>query len=137
MDRAKELLLDKGITPSIHRLMILKYLADLKEHPTADNIYQSLVKKIPTLSKTTVYNTLKTFVDKGIIEAFSIANSEVRYEFNPSPHAHFKCKVCHRIYDIEKPVESLINRIIEGHEVHEHHTNLIGICRECLKKREK
>ena len=37
-------------------------------HPTVETIYKELIDEIPTLSKTTVYNTLKQFVNILIID---------------------------------------------------------------------
>ena len=54
-----KLLKEKDISPSIQRIRVLEYLQNSKNHPTVDNIYNDLIKEIPTLSKTTVYNILK------------------------------------------------------------------------------
>ncbi|MBC8415467.1 MAG: transcriptional repressor [Candidatus Cloacimonetes bacterium] len=129
-----ELLKEHGIPPSLQRIKILEYLHNFKTHPTADMIYQALVDEMPTLSKTTVYNTLKTFTEKGILVALSLFESEVRYEYNTEPHIHFKCFKCGKIYDISKTFECFKNEEIEGHKVLEHHINLKGICKSCLEK---
>ncbi|MCB0402432.1 MAG: transcriptional repressor, partial [Flavobacteriales bacterium] len=55
-----------NIKPSVQRIKIFEYLHENRQHPTVDTIYKDLVGHIPTLSKTTVYNTLKLFVDNGI-----------------------------------------------------------------------
>ncbi len=129
-----ELLKENNIAPSMQRVKILEYLQNHKTHPTADMIYQALMDEMPTLSKTTVYNTLKTFTEKGILIAFTLFENEVRYEYNTDPHVHFKCIKCGRIYDISKTFECLRNEEIEGHKVLEHHINLKGICKNCLVK---
>ncbi len=54
-------LLNAGIKPSYQRIKIYEYIFNNNIHPTVDNIYKKLLKEIPTLSKTTVYNTLKLF----------------------------------------------------------------------------
>jgi len=130
----KELLKEHGIPPSLQRIKILEYLHNFKTHPTADMIYQALVDEMPTLSKTTVYNTLKAFAEKGVIVELSLFENEVRYEYDTTPHIHFKCIKCGKIYDIFEPFECLKNKEIEGHKVVEHHVNLRGICKSCLVK---
>ena len=127
----KELLKEHGIAPSLQRIKILEFLEKNRIHPTADMIYQALVRGIPTLSKTTVYNTLKALTEKGVLVALSLFENEVRYEFNTEPHIHFKCIKCNKIYDIFEPFECLKNKEIEGHKVLEHHINLKGICKNC------
>ena len=128
-----DILKEHDIAPSMQRVKILEYLRNYKTHPTADMIYQAIVDEIPTLSKTTVYNTLKTLTEKGILVALSLFENEERYEYNTNPHIHFKCIKCRKIYDISKKFECLKNKKIGGHKVVEHHINLKGICENCLK----
>lgn len=126
-----EILKDVGISPSIQRIMIMKFLNENRIHPTADIIYKSLKLDIPTLSKATIYNTLKLFVEKRIVSELSLFNNEIRYEFESEPHIHFKCIKCGEIYDIKIKFDLYENKIIEGHKVLEHHVNLRGICKNC------
>ena len=58
-------LLSYNIKPSVQRIAIMDYLLAHKTHPCIDEIYMALCDDIPTLSKTTVYNTLKLFVEHG------------------------------------------------------------------------
>ncbi len=129
-----EVLKEYDIAPSIQRIKILEYLRNYKTHPTADMIYQALADEIPTLSKTTVYNTLKTFTEKGILVALSLFENEVRYEYNTEPHIHFKCLKCNKIYDLDKTFDCYDNNVIDGHKVTEHHVNLKGVCKTCLEE---
>jgi Fur family transcriptional regulator, peroxide stress response regulator len=129
-----EVLKEHDIAPSIQRVKILEYLKKYKTHPTADMIYQALVDQIPTLSKTTVYNTLKTFTEKGILVALSLFENEVRYEYNTDPHIHFKCIRCNKIYDLDQNFDRYDNNLIDGHKVTEHHVNLKGVCKSCLEE---
>jgi Fur family ferric uptake transcriptional regulator/Fur family peroxide stress response transcriptional regulator len=69
-------------------------------HPTADVIFNDLYPSIPTLSKTTVYNTLKLLEEQGAIRAIRIDDKNLRYDSNISHHAHLKCKNCDKVVDI-------------------------------------
>ncbi len=133
MKNIVEVLKEHNIAPSVQRVKILEYLQNYKTHPTADMIFQTLVKDIPTLSKTTVYNTLKTFTEKGILKGLSLFENEVRYEYNKEPHMHFKCIKCGKIYDLPISCDRFEDNIIEGHRITEHHVNLKGFCRKCLQ----
>jgi len=134
MKSIREQLKGKGITPSLHRIRILEYLLNTKSHPTADCIHQSLIEKIPSLSKTTVYNTLKYFLSNNLIQSLTIDETEVRYDADLSFHAHFKCNHCGSLYDIE---DSNMNpeclTAIGGHKILEYHLYLKGICKKCLR----
>ena len=68
----------EGIHQSYHRLKILEYMMNHRTHPTVDMIYKGLSKEIPTLSKTTVYNTLKLFLSKDIVQELTIEEKEMR-----------------------------------------------------------
>lgn len=69
---AYEYLLSYHIKPSVQRIAIMDYLLNHKTHPCIDEIYTALCKEIPTLSKTTVYNTLKLFVEHGAAKMLTI-----------------------------------------------------------------
>ncbi len=130
-EKIKEQLENNGIRPSHHRIEILKYLMEHKTHPTADIIHKDLVKRIPTLSKTTVYNTLNTFTEKNIVTALTIEENELRYDYDTSPHIHFKCEKCGNVYDIE-PSENFCNKEeIDGHKILSFHIYYKGICKNC------
>ena len=62
IENVGEYLKKNGIKPSIQRMRIFQYLMDNHTHPTVDDIFQNLSPEMPTLSKTTVYNTLNKFV---------------------------------------------------------------------------
>lgn len=140
LDPIKDLsqyLKDHGIKPSFHRIKTLEYLNTHHNHPTVDMIYNKLIKEVPTLSKTTIYNTLTLFLEHGIIMALSIEGTEIKYDLNSHPHLHFKCLKCGRIFDIilNEEISFLDRKSLNGHQVKECQVNYKGICKECIKKR--
>ncbi len=123
---------DMKITPQ--RLEILKYLDKNKIHPTANQIYSALKKKNPSLSKTTVYNSLDILNKNHIIDELTISKSESRYDFEPEPHHHFLCRNCGEITDIKVECPYLDSILKGKNKVEEVHGYFKGICEECLKK---
>jgi Fur family peroxide stress response transcriptional regulator len=120
------------ITPQ--RLEILKYLDRHKTHPTANEIYTALKKKNPSLSKTTVYNSLDALIKNNIINELTISRSELRYDYKETMHQHFLCKRCGKIIDIDVECPNL-NKMLNGkHKIEEVHGYFKGICEHCLKK---
>jgi Fe2+ or Zn2+ uptake regulation protein len=99
MDTA-HLLKQFDIKPSYTRMMIYDYLKNHMNHPTVDEIYQDLIQNLPTLSKTTVYNTLKLLMDKRLVNEL-VMEQQKHYDLATSPHAHFQCTLCETIYDID------------------------------------
>lgn len=131
----KDILQDKGVKPSLHRMKILEYLIEKKNHPTVDMIFKDISGEIPTLSKTTIYNTLTTFVENGIAQAITIEDNEVKYDAIVDDHAHFKCTRCGTIYDINMDTKISSIKTLSGHIINERHMYFKGICKQCQKKK--
>lgn len=89
-----------SIKPSVQRSAVMKFLLHNRIHPTIDQIYTALSPNMPTLSKTTVYNTLDLFVEKGAVRILAIDDRNARYDVDISSHAHFMCKSCGAVHDI-------------------------------------
>jgi Fe2+ or Zn2+ uptake regulation protein len=129
-----KLLERKSIKTTLQRLEILRYLDNHRTHPTTNQIYSDLKKKNPSLSKTTVYNSLKIFREHSIIQTLTISSSEIRYDFNCSIHRHFLCKKCGKIIDINSSCPYIVKIRKDGYQIDEAHGYFKGICKECLHK---
>ena len=103
----KNKLEENGIKPTYIRLKILNYLEMNKSHPTAEAIYKTLEKQIPTVSRTSVYNTLDVFYENGLVTPIFITGLEARFDSNISPHHHFFCEKCRQIIDLDISVTIL------------------------------
>lgn len=136
LELIKNRLKSKKIKPTYIRLKILDYLETNKTHPTAEEIYKKLEKEIPTISRTSVYNTLNVFHEKGLITPLFITGLEARFENNISPHHHFFCEKCGQIIDLDIECDYFKKGKVKGHRITELHGYFKGICRECLKKKE-
>jgi Fe2+ or Zn2+ uptake regulation protein len=120
-----------GIQPSYQRLKIFEYLLSNHTHPTADNIYQALKPQIPSLSKTTIYNTMKLFVESGIANAITIDEGETRYDAEMVIHGHFKCVTCGDVFDFETEMPEIKSEKIKDFNVEEYHIYFKGSCNKC------
>jgi len=100
MLQAHQYLRQFSIKPSVQRSAVMDFMLKNRIHPTIDEIYLALSPSMPTLSKTTVYNTLDLFVDKGAVRLLAIDEKNARYDVDISAHAHFFCKSCGSISDI-------------------------------------
>lgn len=130
INNIEEHLKNNNIKPSYQRIKILEYLVKKRNHPTVDMIYKELVTEIPTLSKTTVYNTLKLFIEKNIVLLINIEDNETRYDADTSFHGHFKCRKCNDVYDLDIDMPTLI--ALDEFEVDEYHLYLKGLCKKCI-----
>ncbi len=132
MEEIRKFLESKGVHPSYHRIKIMEYLLKNRIHPTVETIYRNLHKEIPTLSKTTIYNTLNLFAEKGLVTVLTIDERETRYDVDTRAHAHFKCKKCGKVYDLFLDEEIFNNIQVNEHHVDEIHLYFRGICKECI-----
>ena len=134
--RTYDYLLSFNVKPSVQRLAIMDYLLTHRTHPSIEEIYLALCDDIPTLSKTTVYNTLKLFVEHGAAQMLTIDEHNVCFDGDLSLHAHFLCKSCNKIFDLPAPKEDeLITKIQnEGVQVEATHYYYRGICPSCKEQ---
>ena len=132
-------LLSFNVKPSVQRLAIMDYLLTHRTHPSIEEIYMALCDDIPTLSKTTVYNTLKLFVEQGAAQMLTIDERNVCYDGDITFHAHFLCKQCNKIYDLQGTVEETkMNQMSEeGFQVEEVHQYYRGVCPACQQQMEE
>ena len=132
-----EKLSSHNIKPSLQRIAVFSYLLEKKNHPTVDMIYSDLHPSMPTLSKTTVYNTLKLFIENGLVQTILIEDEELRYDAEILEHIHFKCTKCKSIHDIFVEQNPPINHfrpefsLPEGFEAGKTQYNIWGICPIC------
>lgn len=132
INEIKKYLLKNKIKPSFPRLKVFEYLAANPTHPTVDDIYKALVEVIPTLSKTTIYNTLDLFIRSNIVRAVTIDGNELRYDVDITNHGHFKCDQCHTIYEFDIDPGVLCPDSLEGFDIREKNIYFKGTCPNCL-----
>ena len=131
-NKVGSLLLEFGIKPSLQRIAIMEYLMDHFTHPTADIIFNDLYPSIPTLSKTTVYNTLKLLEEHGAIRTISIDEKNLRYDADISYHAHFICKRCGCVHDLSlKEGDTFDVENFDDFILTEYHVYYKGYCKDC------
>ena len=132
-------LLNAGIRPSIQRIAVYGYLCEHPVHPDVETVYDALNPSYPTLSKTTIYNTLKLFEEKKIIQTIKIEDDKLRFDAEMRDHLHFKCIKCNRIFDvfadnnISKMFGNINDIVPNGFSISKIQTNLWGFCRDCAE----
>lgn len=98
---AAQILSRNGIRPSPQRVAVFKAVFGRKGHPSVDTVFTQLRKAMPTLSRTTVYAAMALFAEKKLIGEVHIDEGEVRYDGFTHFHAHFQCRKCGQLFDIE------------------------------------
>ena len=121
-----------GFKPSLQRIAILEYLRTHFTHPTVDEIYEALSPSMPTLSKTTIYNTLRSFSQAGLSLTLRLDEKTLHYDGDTSPHAHFICKDCGKIIDITIHNQTLLELPqLKGAKIDSVEISYYGQCEEC------
>ena len=92
-EEVAEMLRAHAITPTHQRMQIGQVLFEKRWHPSADQILAAVNVRYAETSKATVYNTLKLFLEKGLVRELIVDPNKVFYDSNTSEHHHF--------YDIE------------------------------------
>jgi Fe2+ or Zn2+ uptake regulation protein len=129
-----KLLKDDSIKITPQRLEILRYLDHHRNHPTVEEIFSELKGKNPSLSKTTVYNSVEVLKKHGLVQSITISISETRYDFKSKMHHHFLCRKCGKIIDIDIECPNIDRVRKEGYNVEEVHGYFKGVCNKCRMK---
>jgi len=121
------------LTPQ--RLAILKYLEANKEHPSAADIYRAVSQEYPTMSLSTVYNTLRVLKRTRNINELSIDSDKKRFDPDTGSHHHLICVVCRKIVDVQCDFALSVPEI-ETHDfvIINNHVDFYGICPECRSR---
>lgn len=123
------------VTPQ--RLAIYGYLMSTVEHPSAETIYNYLHPAYPNMSLATVYKTLASLRDAGLVMELNAGEDSFRYDANTSRHAHIVCRKCHSVADyfgevIARDTVSCVEKNT-GYEIESEQTYFFGLCGECRK----
>ena len=117
------------------RQVILEELGMLHSHPTADEIYERVRRRLPRVSLGTVYRNLELLSRSGVIGKIEIAGQQMRFDTELGAHQHIRCIRCGRIEDIpgdEAPTEC-DRDIVEatGYRLIERRVEFLGVCPVC------
>lgn len=119
--------------------IILDYLKKVKCHPSAEKVYSSVRKKLPQISFGTVYRILDSFKRNGTILEIP-CSCESHYDGDISPHAHFICQKCKKIFDIFRLCGScnvLKNKKITIGKINHYQIYFYGQCKKCQNQKAK
>lgn len=129
---------EKGLKATHQRMEIFRELAGSEEHPDAEAVYQSVRQRVPAISRDTVYRTLATLEDHGLIRKAEALSGSTRFDANTDRHHHFICTLCGTIKDFRSqalndlPIPDSVKSYgtIESAQV-----QVRGVCSDCAKRR--
>ncbi|MBN1382948.1 MAG: transcriptional repressor [Deltaproteobacteria bacterium] len=121
------------------RRLILDVFLDFEEHITAEELYDRVKKRDPSIGQATVYRVLKLMVDAGLAREVDFGDGALRYEqsYNHPHHDHLICRRCGKTVEVmDSVIEEMQKRVAEsfGFELTDHEMYLYGLCEDCRKK---
>ena len=122
-----ELLRSHGVQPSAQRVAIADFVLASEAHPSADQVWEAVKRRLPVVSRATVYNTLHLLVERGLLRQLDLAEGRVVYDPKLERHHHFVDESTGAILDV--PWEALQIRGVEklpGYQVSEYQVVLRG-----------
>lgn len=103
------LLRSRGVYPTAQRLGIASVLLSQHQHLTADGLHEKLLMSGLRMSKATVYNTLRLFVEKDLLREIVVDSGRTFYDSNNSHHSHYYNVDTAELIDAPAPVEPQID----------------------------
>ena len=115
------------------RKVILEELRKVKTHPSADELYEMVRKRLPRISLGTVYRNLEILSESGDIQKLEPGWALKRFDGDPSEHCHIRCVRCDRIADAPTPDLKVDLKGINpaDFEIIGHRLEFLGLCPEC------
>jgi Fur family transcriptional regulator, peroxide stress response regulator len=137
MKHFEEICRAEGIKLTHQRMEIFREVAQTIDHPDAEQIFQRVRDRMPTVSLDTVYRTLWLLNDLGLVVTLGTSRERTRFDANLNSHHHFVCGKCgytRDFYSNELDNIVLPDSLQSFGEIQGTHVEVRGICRECSEK---
>lgn len=122
------------ITPQ--RITIFKEIAKANDHPSASILYKRVRKHLPNVSFDTVFRTLETFAEIGVIKQVENSGELKRFDPDMNNHHHLHCIKCKKIIDFSNPTFDALklpSEIVKDFKVINKRVVFEGLCKDCSK----
>ena len=125
---------DAGLAVTHQRQVIYEVLAATSGHPSPEEVYARVKRRIPSISLATVYKNIHLFIESGIFNQVSLHHGSMRVETNHAEHHHLVCMACKSISDIDAELLGLSDvedRFLGGFLVKRVAVDVLGLCPAC------
>ena len=129
---------EKKLRKTTPRRIILQEIKGLTSHPTADEIYELVRKKVPRVSLGTIYRNLEVLCQEGLIRKMEMGGPQRRFDGHAENHYHFKCLICGGVTDITKGPLKEIEEVLAKtfpNQIQGHRLELTGRCPSCIPEK--
>lgn len=132
----RELCRQHALAVTHQRAVIYESLMTIPGHPSPEEVYERVRKQIPSISLATVYKTLHTFIESGLLRELSLHHGSLRVDTKQHPHHHLVCTGCKSVFDLDeaalKPAK-LIGKVPKGFRIQRMSVEIHGLCSGCAK----
>ncbi len=118
---------------SSRREAVLAAVQSTRSHPDAEWVYERVRQSLPNVSLGTVYRNLKSLCDAGELCTVETESGALHYDAFTHPHAHFVCRACGKIADLDVCGRYNDACAAAGHKVQAEKTVLYGVCADCSR----
>jgi len=135
-----EILRSKGYKATPQRISVARCVLTNKHHPSAESIYDEVKRVHPTISLSTVYNTLNVLKELNLVQETGLNENGVRFDSNTETHINLVCYKCGEIFDVDEPLlEEDLKRVERrtGFKRMGQRIDVYGFCRRCARNMEK
>jgi Fe2+ or Zn2+ uptake regulation protein len=128
------LLKERNLRMTRQRQVILEELRATDQHPSADDLYGRVKRKLPRISLGTVYRNLEILTELGEIQTIAVAGNLKRFDGIANTHYHMRCLRCDRLVDAPIEVMDSLERALQEKtefRILNHQVEFVGICPAC------
>ncbi len=126
--------MEERLTSQKH--IISDYLKKVKTHPSAETVYLAAKRKLPRISRGTVYRILNHLKEKGQVQTVPV-KGVMYFDGDTSSHAHFICRECHRVFDVFDICSNcniLKHKKLKVGKIKSYQIYFYGYCKNCSRK---
>ena len=137
MDRFEQVCRTKGLRVTHQRIEIYKALVNNTNHPTIEDIFSHVRTSLKTISLDTVYRTINTFEEYGLLKRVHHIDNVTRFDVNITNHHHLVCSKCNKIEDFQWPDFDKMTppkEISRWGDINVKHVVIDGLCSTCREK---
>lgn len=134
MTQHQELLRRAGMRVTNQRISVLDTLAERDDAVTAQDLYLEFRRQGEGIGLSTVYRTLTSLVDAGLLDTFQRGDEQAFRACSPRHHHHLVCSVCHQVTELEAGlVEEWVGKVSDTYDftVTSHKADIYGVCAVC------
>ena len=121
---------------TLQKQLVLNAVREMRKHVSAEEVYEYLHEKYPSIGRATVYRNLGTLAEEKEILKIHTPSGADLFDFSLHKHFHIKCVRCGKVSDVEmKKIPDLIPEISEsyGFECRDYSIFFEGLCKDCKK----